>query len=484
MKNIWYKYILILFPFIFQFHFGSEVHAQTIKTINGMVISNFSTKHGEVTTYLPADLYAGETICGTVTATPAGKNLKQKQKELNELKKLTFSIVGPDGTKQIPLAFTQINAEGKASIPLNSFIVPEQLSVTISDNVQSFKTEKLQVSRRLPKLLNLDTFTTSTHVMSDSPLCVYGPFDGNSQNTSCLVDGQPVNILAESPRQCIVQFPKEAKNVYSLTMEEKGKRTVMQIQGVEMNLSTGKLNLLKGESTYLDISVTGLQNLHDTAILNINNLSATTVNLLGGNAQTVRIPPQTIIGEGTYNKRFNVSSLNTGPYSINAELDLPKPEVFYNLFCDDVCTPVGNETGGWVTEVAESSGDKSDPDKEGGAFKNAKWLVKNTDLFGATGNEESALDAALVAARTRGYVVWIKYCWEKCENGWWCTGWVTHCSGWIPVVWVEGLENTGDNTLKASGGKSANGSKVEGLTRKEIRNLAVGIGNNLKKPYP
>jgi hypothetical protein len=105
-------------------------------------------------------------------------------------------------------------------------------------------------------------------------------------------------------------------------------------------------------------------------------------------------------------------------------------------------------------------------------------------LFGTTGNEESVLDAALVAARTRGYVVWIKYCWEKCENGWFCTVRVTHCSGWTPVIWVGGFENTGDNTLKATGGTSADGSKVEDLTRKEIRNLAARIGNNLKKPSP
>ena len=96
--------------------------------------------------------------------------------------------------------------------------------------------------------------------------------------------------------------------------------------------------------------------------------------------------------------------------------------------------------------------------------------------------EDAALQALEKIGRTRGYVIWVKPCWKRCEEGFFCDDWKRYCGDWMPVVWVDGLENSGDNTFTATGGHTASGEgKVEGKTRKELLDLAVKVGNGLIK---
>lgn len=171
------------------------------------------------------------------------------------------------------------------------------------------------------------TFKIPTHAQVDYPLRIIGPFDGNSENTKCTVGGKPAEIIAESPRQCIVEFPADAKGPTTITIEENGVAISEKIGGVDLSITAGRMNLKRGESTYIDILITGLENLSDNAVLNVSNLTTSIVTMIGGNVQTITIPPTGITSAGTYNHRYTIQSIQTGDFSINVDLQLPQPPV-------------------------------------------------------------------------------------------------------------------------------------------------------------
>ncbi len=89
-----------------------------------------------------------------------------------------------------------------------------------------------------------------------------------------------------------------------------------------MAVSAGKLNLRRGEKTYVDVTVSGLQNLRDTAILSLNNLTTDVVAMQPANSIVIPLAPDSI-GAGTYNRRFDIQSIKTGNFIVNVNLDLP-----------------------------------------------------------------------------------------------------------------------------------------------------------------
>src|SRR5688500_5588560 len=73
--------------------------AQVTKTITGTVSHergqkklNFETPNGKVKIYLPDDMAAGDVITGTIVPEPAGKNQKEIQKNLSELRQLSLQL--------------------------------------------------------------------------------------------------------------------------------------------------------------------------------------------------------------------------------------------------------------------------------------------------------------------------------------------------------------------------------------------------------
>jgi hypothetical protein len=81
--------------------------------------------------------------------------------------------------------------------------------------------------------------------------------------------------------------------------------------------------LQKGERTFIDVNITGLQNLPDTAVLTLVNLTSDVVTMLPVNNINIPLAPDSV-GSGTYTKRFNIQSLRTGSFIVNVDLDLPE----------------------------------------------------------------------------------------------------------------------------------------------------------------
>lgn len=439
-KSIFFSTVLSLFLLVP----ASIIWAQTISTQKGLTTAVFNTPAGTIKVYLPDDIRPGEVISGTVLAEPIGKNAKQVEKNLSELIKYTVSIDGNrtsvpskpglmkwllhSGGKQIsPIEL--INGSGakvgQLSFPLNN------LDKTISASLQNCN--------------------HPSHVLVGTPVNITGPFDGDASNTKCSLGSTPAEVLAESPRQCIFKYPADAVGLQTLDItdnNEKNSQTCNQrISGVSMDVSAGKLNLSKGERTYIDIKISGLQGLPDTAILSLNNISPATVTMMPANTIVIPLSPATE-SSGIFTRKFDIQSIKSGTFSVNVNLDLPDNSSTanqidlsdlknesgypgsYGYIGDQPCDPEG-ATVRWrwhKTFACEIDDRKVLPcghSKEGNdVYEKIKELLEELELDKATDIGEK-MAKAFSTSKMFSYSIhvirkWVDYDIEyKCVNGKW-----------------------------------------------------------------
>src|SRR5688572_28393474 len=98
-----------------------------------------------------------------------------------------------------------------------------------------------------------------------------------------------------------------------------------------MQLTTGNLNLKKGENTYIEVKLTSLQNLPDTALLTITNMTPGVVTMTNGNVQVITISP--VARLEVFSVRSDAVSIATGDFKVTVDLDLPggPPPVFADV---------------------------------------------------------------------------------------------------------------------------------------------------------
>lgn len=304
--------LLLLF-----FSLGLEpVFSQTISSQKGLTTAVFNLPAGAIKVYLPDDIRPGETISGTVSAEPSGKNAKQLEKNLTELKKYTVSFNGQN--------FSVVNANSHFSSVINSnTTASRQLQLMMDIKTIEGKVVEVHILNNSPKDVPA-ICAIPAHALTSSPFRITGPFDGNADNTRCSLDNRPLEILAESPRQCIVQYPNNITGIQNIQVTENGQQKCSKpVSSVNMDISTGKLNLIKGEKTFLKVQITGLRGLPDQAKLSLQNLTTDIVTMLPSNSFTVLLSPDSV-RSNMYEKSFNIQSIRNGNFSVNVDLDLPE----------------------------------------------------------------------------------------------------------------------------------------------------------------
>lgn len=305
---------------------------QTITSQKGLTTAVFNLPVGMISVYLPEDIRQGDVISGTIMAEPTGRNDRQRAKSLSELKKYTVSFNGENfPVKSVNNHFRseispKNSADGRLQLLMDKKTVPGKV---VEVNIPKISRPTGQAICAIP-----------AHALCAAPMRITGPFDGNAGNTKCMLNNQLLDILAESPGQCVVKIPPGATGESILQVQEKNKPACSQkISGVELYVSTGKTNLLKGETSYVNVELSGLQHLPDTARLTITNTSTAVVIMQPANEVVMLITSENLTN-GTYTKRFDLQSIKAGNFIINVDLDLPgnKPPVFA-----DVRAPAGGK---------------------------------------------------------------------------------------------------------------------------------------------
>ena len=317
------------------FH-GVVANSQSIAQQKGLTTVTFSTNNGTVSIFLPQKIRHGDRITAGFSLAAAGKNEKQKQKALEGLKESVLQI----GNENAPLPMVNATYYSAATGLLKSFIVQEAINIRFTGVRQNTVAANIVP----PNLVALSASNCQmpSHAVCGDPFSIQGPFDGDASNTKCTLEKNVLQVLAESPRECIVQYPSNAAGLQTLKVQEVDRQHCAQeIQSVQMHVSAGKLNLLKGESTHIDILISGLQGLNGLAMLELNNTSADIVSLLPANNVFIPLNPDSV-SDGIFQRRFVVQSIKTGTYTINVNLSLPDDAK--DQYADMLATNENNKT--------------------------------------------------------------------------------------------------------------------------------------------
>lgn len=309
--------------FLFLLVPASITRAQTISSQKGLTTAIFPTQYGTLKIYLPEDIRPGDIISGTIIAEPTGATAKQMQHNLTSLKSYSVSVNKESFTVSGRQKSILYKPEEKGGKDFGVFGIE-----IMCTNAAGDATGKLTMSVR-PRGEPVEKCTIPSHVLTGYPFSIPGKFDGDASNTKCNLNNQPLEVLAESPRDCFVYCPPDAGGLQTIQVSERDEQKCStQISGVDMQVTNGKLNLLKGEKTYIDVKITGLENLQSEATLRLINTTPATVKMLPSNEMVVQLFPD-IVSSGIYEKRVDIQSIKAGSFSVDVNLDLPEPSVAF-----------------------------------------------------------------------------------------------------------------------------------------------------------
>lgn len=232
-------------------------------------VTTFTLPQGTINVYLPDDMAPGDTISGTVIATPSGSG----QLRIDNEAVLTGYVVEVRGTK------------GDPDQPVITGHIPNTASVLdlVLRSPNGSERGAASVPIFLPDIADNPTVVSCDPIlMSGAPIRIPGPFDGNTQNTAARVGESVLVPLAESPRSCVFAGTPQVTGPVKIQVSENGRTTQLDSNMLKITLTAGKTMLARGEKTELKITVSGLEGLGDDAFpipIEVRNLTPQIVHI-------------------------------------------------------------------------------------------------------------------------------------------------------------------------------------------------------------
>ncbi len=405
-----------------------------VKTAGGLTTVTFHLDHGEITVNLPDDIRAGDTISGTVVEEPKGQTKEERAMNQTELNGLVIEIDG----KPVEPPFPVTAKERESTIQKTFWIyhadearlrpnatdpktaTPKPISISLAkagSEIAQTTVPIEMVSLSLQSVTPLTVFQLPTVGQQGRPIVVTGPFDGNSSNTilnwiavrSAVQDFEKntenvsggFGLIAESPRKAVFAAPNNVTGPIELHLTEGKTQTTGNYRNLKVDLTAPKTSLLKGESTELHVEVSGLQGLTQPVPLTLESHGVIT--MVGGNLQSLTIPPSQVGPDGRFTTTRGITGVQTGGWTATATVvthkfdvclqddSAPARRILWNTFNGDYificpgCWPPKGQQGSATGTTGESGGTKTGGTTESGGTRTTA---------GATGAEGSSTDAA------------------------------------------------------------------------------------------
>jgi hypothetical protein len=318
---------------------GGGAGKATVDTAFGLHTATFETLQGTVAVNLPDDLQAGDTISGTVIAEPSGKSEAEQAKNQSELNGYVVQIEQEEVTTEkqyanliIPAVATSIpvilkNSKGEEVARLQVRVEKQsgQFSPHQGREKSSAKFPGVGSGSGEAQEGLLPAYQTPSAGQAGKPIIVKGPFDGNYETSRVSIASRSARVLAESPRQVVVQSPSDVVGKANIEVSEQGKTVASSsYQNIAVRLSAEKLNMIRGEQTTLTVTVLGAAE-PDTQspewqgpiTVELVNQTPWVVRMSGGDRQLLLINPQDSPG-GTHRTTRTLTGVQAGGFSINA----------------------------------------------------------------------------------------------------------------------------------------------------------------------
>ena len=282
--------------------FSYSQNSISSKNINNLSVTTINTNEGTIQVLLPR-INHGQTISGTVLLEPSGKTNKKINKNLDKLMQLTLSI-------------------GQVSIPLNdsSFTLSTsspELNLALKNQNKIVASSDISIAN---DAVNCSSICFPNYITASSYSSINGTvFDGNACSDCVTLGGSPVTVLAESENMLIVSVPDGLQGQQTLSITENQNTYEHELNVLQLSLSVGQLNLLRGQQTDLSITVTGFEGLDETIPLELTNNSQDNISLQDGNVQEILIVPSEN-PSGVFQSVQTIRATDNGNFSISANI--------------------------------------------------------------------------------------------------------------------------------------------------------------------
>jgi len=280
---------------------------------SGLETVEFTTPQGKIKVLLPDDIAAGDTISGTVITEPTGTgSILQKNSDV-----LQGMVISLDGSKP------QKDKDHEKWTILES--LSTQVKVQLKDGAgKTISTCDVPlnygVTGKSPA-----PFTIDPIIQSGKPIQMNGPFDGNAANTGVeLGSGGTAAVIAESPRSCVAVTAPQSNGPLNVTVNENGQTTEHKTHVISVQLSAGKTTLMRGESTELKVTVSGLGGLSGNEYpipLEITNQTPSVIRMVDANGNYIsREIEYSKVKNGQFQFNTKVVANLNGTFQIKAVL--------------------------------------------------------------------------------------------------------------------------------------------------------------------
>lgn len=325
----------------------------------GLRTVTFDTIRGDVVVNIPDDVMAGDTISGTVIARPRGQSEEERARNLAELSGYVVELKPPEGPKQQEVTKVPLSDLGASEIRYRLYLPsfgrsgnppqPEskqgELRVSLKEIRQGTNGPPdfappqgsilIATNDFPPPIATIPTggneFKLPTIAQQGRQVEIPGPFDGSFENTTILVAGEEISILAESPRKAVFQSPIDTTGPAEIVVREGKTETKGEYRNVGVKLSAPRTTLIKGESTTLKIEISGLQGIKETVPLHL--VKGGVVTMEGGDVQTMSMKPAEVSSSGTFTTTRRITGGQTGAWSATATV------VVFNVCIQDDSDP-------------------------------------------------------------------------------------------------------------------------------------------------
>ena len=274
----------------------------------GLRVVTLTTTRGDIKISLPDDIRAGDTISGTVTAEPKGKDPTERKENYERLLRQMIKF----DTQRWHVSDGEIHL----TIPESA----KDPQMILTDEQDKKLAQAMLALMRLAELMAKSQTGLPELGQTGRPYTINGVFDGNSANTNVIIGGAPAKVLAESPRQVIVESPRGIVGPTNVEVKENGASTTGSFRNLKIDLTAPKTSLLKGESTELHVEVQGLQGITQPVQVQVQNQSPSNINLAGGNTQNIIIQPGQVPSSGTFNWTTTVTGTGNGGFVVTGSL--------------------------------------------------------------------------------------------------------------------------------------------------------------------
>lgn len=279
------------------------------ETVAGLHSAVFTTPNGTIKVNLPDDTAASDTITGSVYTEPEGKNEAEKQQNSGELGGYVVEIEKqkkPASEKRRKWLIPVVISGGAIAVVLRNKGGKEIAKTTVPCLPQA---PNAPADFQLPK-----------YFQAGRPVQIPGRFDGDSDTTLVHVGDKDADVLAESPRKCVVLTPYSVKGLTQIEVIKKDVVKKGECRSVGIALTATQTSLLKGQRAILTITVLGLKGITGPVDVKLVNASSSVIRIDTGDVQTITIQPPEVKADGTYVTTRGITGIRAGGFNISASV--------------------------------------------------------------------------------------------------------------------------------------------------------------------